>query len=190
VHPGAEAARTPRAPAAAAGRPARMTGVTTPGTYRLELGKEDFKFSCAHFTLFPDGGAEPLHGHNYRVRVTVEGDRLDALGMLVDFAAVKRAVRRLCARLDERVLLPQEAPDLVWERRGEEVEARYGGRRYLWPAAEVLLLPLANTSVELLAAWLWCELAPELAGFPVRSLGVSVEETLGQGCRYSAPLPG
>ena len=160
------------------------------GTFRLELGKEDFKFSCAHFTLFSGGSAEPLHGHNYRVRVEVEGERLDPLGMLVDFAAVKRAVRELCARLDERVLLPQLAPDLVWERQGEEIEARFAGRRYLWPAAEVLLLPIANTSVELLAAWLWHELAPELVGYPVRRLAVAVEETLGQGCRYAAPLPG
>jgi 6-pyruvoyltetrahydropterin/6-carboxytetrahydropterin synthase len=167
--------------------------MTEPGIYRLELGKEDFKFSCAHFTLFAGGAAEPLHGHNYRVRVEVEGERLDPLGMLVDFAAVKRAVRALCARLDERVLLPELAPDLVWERcgeEGEEIEARFAGRRYVWPAAEVVLLPIANTSVELLAAWLWRELAPELVGYPVGRLAVAVEETLGQGCRYAAPLPG
>src|ERR1700733_13558481 len=34
--------------------------------YRMVLAKEDFKFSSAHFTLFADGSAELLHGHNYR----------------------------------------------------------------------------------------------------------------------------
>ena len=45
--------------------------------FTLRLGKQDFKFSAAHFTLFPDGSAELLHGHDYRVRVALRGARVN-----------------------------------------------------------------------------------------------------------------
>jgi 6-pyruvoyl-tetrahydropterin synthase len=52
------------------------------GRFHIELAKEDFKFSAAHFTLFGPDAAERLHGHNYRVTVAVEGEELDARGLL------------------------------------------------------------------------------------------------------------
>lgn len=42
-------------------------------------------FAAAHALRFPDGTAERVHGHNWRVRVTVAADRLDALGCVMDF---------------------------------------------------------------------------------------------------------
>jgi hypothetical protein len=46
--------------------------------WSIELEKESFKFSAAHFLIFPDGSAERLHGHNYRVFVEIDA-ALDAL---------------------------------------------------------------------------------------------------------------
>ena len=70
----------------------------------------------------------------------------------------------------------------------EAVEVRCGERRYRFPAADVLVLPLANTSIELLARMLWEELAPHLAGSRVESLAIAVEETAGQECWYEARI--
>jgi 6-pyruvoyltetrahydropterin/6-carboxytetrahydropterin synthase len=152
--------------------------------YRMVLAKEDFKFSSAHFTLFGDGRAELLHGHNYRVRVELAGGELDGDGLLVDIERFKRELRALCARLDSRTLIPTLSPRLDWLRDEGGIEVRFGDRTYRFPAADTLLLPLANTSIELLARSLWQDLAPLLAGSRVRSLAVSVEETPGQECWY------
>jgi 6-pyruvoyltetrahydropterin/6-carboxytetrahydropterin synthase len=156
--------------------------------YRVVLAKEDFKFSAAHFTLFGDGRAELLHGHNYRVRVELAGGDLDGEGLLVDIESFKRALRALCAGLDSRTLIPGESARLQWAREGDAVAVRFGERDYRFPAADTLVLPLANTSIELLARMLWRGLAPHLAGTRVEALAVSVEETAGQECWYEEAL--
>jgi 6-pyruvoyltetrahydropterin/6-carboxytetrahydropterin synthase len=160
------------------------------GRYRMVLAKEDFKFSAAHFTLFGDGRAELLHGHNYRVRVELAGESLDGEGLLVDIESFKRLLRSLCSRLDSRTLIPGESGRLHWEREGEGIAVRFGERAYRFPAADTLVLPLANTSIELLARMLWHDLAPPLAGSRVESLAVSVEETAGQECWYEGEIKG
>ena len=156
--------------------------------YRIVLAKEDFKFSSAHFTLFADGRAELLHGHNYRVRVELSGSDLDGEGLLLDIETFKRELRRLCSSLDSRTLIPGESRRLRWSREGEGIDVRCGERSYRFPAEDTLLLPLANTSIELLARMLWSDLVPHLAGSRVEILGVSVEESAGQRCWYEAEL--
>lgn len=156
--------------------------------YRLVLAKEDFKFSSSHFTLFSAERAELLHGHNYRVTLELVGGELDSWGLLIDIESIKERVRALCRRLDTRTLLPAESPALVWSREDGAVEVRFGARRYLFPEGDVLVLPLANTSIELLARLFWDDLAGPLRGTKVESLAVSVEETAGQRCFYEAPL--
>jgi 6-pyruvoyltetrahydropterin/6-carboxytetrahydropterin synthase len=162
--------------------------VPAPPRYRLVLAKEDFKFSAAHFTLFGGGRAELLHGHNYRVTLELAGSEVDELGLLADLERTKAAVRRLCARLDSRTLLPAAGPGVAWSRQGGEVEITFGPRRYRFPEEDVLALPLANTSIELLARMLWEDLAEELRGSRVDFLAVSVEESAGQRCVYEAGL--
>lgn len=156
--------------------------------YRLVLAKEDFKFSSAHFTLFGDDRAELLHGHNYRVRVELAGDGLDGEGLLADIESFKKILRVLCARLDSRMLIPGESPRLRWRQEGPSVDVRFGERSYRFPAEDTLVLPLANTSIELLARMFWRDLAPHLAGTRVTSLAVCVEETAGQACWYEDEL--
>ncbi len=157
--------------------------------FTIRLAKEDFKFSAAHFTLFPDGRAELLHGHNYRVRVRLAGRELGEEGILVDVARVKRRIRAACAALDERTLIPTETDRLAVARdESGGVEIWYGDRRYRVPEQDVVLLPLENVSMELLARRLWDEVADELTGTAVEELAVEVEETPGQSCEYRAAV--
>jgi 6-pyruvoyltetrahydropterin/6-carboxytetrahydropterin synthase len=165
-----------------------MASQPSPARYRIVLEKEDFKFSAAHFTLFADGGAELLHGHNYRVRVELAGSSLDEEGLLVDIEHFKKALRERCARLDSRTLLPEASDRLRWKRDGDAIEIVCGERSYRFPADDVLLLPLVNTSMELFARMLWQDLAPALAGSRVEDLAVSVEESSGQRCWYEQGL--
>ncbi|HEX3126218.1 MAG TPA: 6-carboxytetrahydropterin synthase, partial [Thermoanaerobaculia bacterium] len=154
---------------------------------------EDFKFSAAHFTLFPGGHAELLHGHNYRVRVELSGAGLDEEGLLVDLESFKKRLRAVCAGLDSRTLLPGESTRLDWHRSTAgntgSIEVRCGERLYRFPEEDTLVLPLANTSMELLARMIWQDLAAGLAGTQVDILAVSVEESAGQRCWYESGLP-
>jgi 6-pyruvoyltetrahydropterin/6-carboxytetrahydropterin synthase len=156
--------------------------------YRMVLAKEDFKFSAAHFTLFGDGTAERLHGHNYRVRVELTGEDIGIEGLLVDIESFKRELRALCARLDTRTLIPAFSPRLKWTRADGALEIHFGERVYRFPTGDTVVLPLANTSIELLARSLWNDLAPQLAGTRVKILAVSVEETAGQECWYEREI--
>jgi len=159
-----------------------------PPEFSIRLAKEDFKFSAAHFTLFPDGRAELLHGHNYRVRLELAGRSLSDIGLLFDVSVVKRAIRARCAALDERTLIPTGTDHLSVDRRDGTVEVRFRERVYAFPEADVVLLPLANVSIELLAQMLWRQVVETLAATPVERMTVEVEETPGQSCAYTAAV--
>lgn len=148
------------------------------------------RFAAAHMATLGDA-LEPLHGHNYRVRCRVEGT-LTADGWVIDFAVLKRVTREACERLDHRFLLQTRSPRLHVEQTAAGWTVRHGAREYVFPAADVMALPLANTTAELIAQWLWeqvaAALAAEGAGNLLR-LAVEVEEMPGQAGGYAAVLP-
>ncbi len=157
--------------------------------YQIVLAKEDFKFSVAHFTIFGPQRAEHLHGHNYRVRVRAEGSKLDEYGLLLDIGPLKARIRQACSEFDEKTLLPRNSPLVSIAESGGRISLEYDDRRYDLPAAEVLLLPVLNVTLEELARLLWNRLAEGLDERLVE-LEVEVEETAGQSCLYRRRLPG
>jgi 6-pyruvoyltetrahydropterin/6-carboxytetrahydropterin synthase len=157
-------------------------------SWSIVLEKEYFKFSSAHFLIFPDGTKERLHGHNYRVRVEVAGDLSDR-GLVIDFIEAKPVVRELCDELDEHWLVPADHPELkIVPRDDGHTEVVYRDARYLAPSDEVLILPINNTSAENLATWFGAQLLARLesrfGASQVRRLRVAVSETEGQSGVY------
>ena len=59
-------------------------------------------FAAGHALREYKGKCENVHGHNYRVQITVEGERLNRIGLLVDFVELKRIVREVMERLDHQ----------------------------------------------------------------------------------------
>lgn len=154
-----------------------------PRRFSIEVAKDYFNFAAAHFLIFADGRREPLHGHNYQVSVALEGE-LDEAGVVMDFITCKPLVKRVCDRLDHRTLI-QAASNVIRVRaRPKEVEIGYRKQRLLLPRRDVILLPLKNTSTELLAEYVAGRIQREVATqFPqtrIHSLEVAVEETRGQ----------
>ena len=145
---------------------------------RLDLSRPDIGFAAAHFSVI-GGRAERLHGHNYRVAVRAWGT-VGEDGTLVDFSALKDALRVECSELDEHVLLPGESDAIAVRIEGDAVEARVGDRHYVFPRDDARILPVANTTCECLAAHLLTRTRARLADLPVR-LEVTVEELPGQG---------
>jgi 6-pyruvoyltetrahydropterin/6-carboxytetrahydropterin synthase len=76
------------------------------GTFELIVNTH---FAAAHNLRGYHGDCEQLHGHNWAVDLVLEADRLDELGMVLDFREVKRLVREVLEALDHRYLNDLEA---------------------------------------------------------------------------------
>ena len=61
-------------------------------------------FAAAHQLRNYKGKCENLHGHNYKVRVTVAGEKLNSTGLVADFGEVKAVLREIVGRVDHRFL--------------------------------------------------------------------------------------
>ncbi len=57
-------------------------------------------FAAGHALRNYRGKCENVHGHNYRVQITLRGEKLDSVGMLVDFTELKRVLRGISEQLD------------------------------------------------------------------------------------------
>jgi len=61
-------------------------------------------FSAAHRLKFYPGECERIHGHNYKIKVTVAGDELDELGMLMDLMVLRTIVNECVQPFDHRLI--------------------------------------------------------------------------------------
>jgi 6-pyruvoyltetrahydropterin/6-carboxytetrahydropterin synthase len=157
--------------------------------HRVTVRRDQYKFSCAHMTVFPDGTKERLHGHNYQLGLELELADV-AFARMLPFADVKAWLAAICAELKERVLVAAQNPLTTIARAdADEVELTVAGKRYVLPREDVTLLPVDNVSVEALALHLGdravAELAPTFAPGVVTAIELWVSESPGQGstCR-------
>jgi 6-pyruvoyltetrahydropterin/6-carboxytetrahydropterin synthase len=104
-------------------------------------------FSAAHRLNNYRGNCEALHGHNWKVQVTVETAALNEIGLGIDFRELKEKTRRVLSPFDH-VLLNDLAP-----------------------------FKDINPSSEAIARYLFTELKREITALPVRLKKVSVWES-------------
>jgi 6-pyruvoyltetrahydropterin/6-carboxytetrahydropterin synthase len=114
-------------------------------------------FAAGHALRNYKGKCENVHGHNFKVRVVMEGERLDETGLLVDFLDVKAAMQTIIDRLDH-VFLNDVPP-----------------------------FDVKNPSAENIAEYFFTEMAKSLkSGGDVRMQEVKVWETDIQSATYRA----
>ena len=150
--------------------------------YRVRLDKEYHVFSAAHFITFDGEVCEPLHGHNYRVAVEVDGP-LDENYYVVDFIALRDSLKEITDELEHHMLLPLEHPAIRVSADDREVEVTFEERRWVFPRCECALLPMPNTTAELLARYIGKRLLADLqqrTGTRPTRIQVSVDESNGQ----------
>jgi 6-pyruvoyltetrahydropterin/6-carboxytetrahydropterin synthase len=152
--------------------------------YRVRLDKEHHVFSAAHFITFNGDVCERLHGHNYRVAVEVSGP-LDENQYVIDFIALRDELKTLTDALDHHVLLPTTHPLIRVTANDREVEAVFtpDGRRWIFPRGDCVLLPVSNTTAELLANYLGERLIAAIekrTGSRPQSIRLEVDENHGQ----------
>ncbi|HZZ38584.1 MAG TPA: 6-carboxytetrahydropterin synthase QueD [Acidobacteriaceae bacterium] len=61
-------------------------------------------FSSGHYLRNYKGKCENPHGHNYKVRITLLGEALDAAGLLLDFRDLKQVMHPVIERIDHQML--------------------------------------------------------------------------------------
>ncbi|MBZ5606502.1 MAG: 6-carboxytetrahydropterin synthase QueD [Acidobacteriia bacterium] len=114
-------------------------------------------FAAGHALRNYKGKCENVHGHNFRVQVVIEGEKLDEAGLLVDFLDVKSAMRTIIDRLDH-VFLNDISP-----------------------------FDVKNPSAENIAEYFYVELSKSLtASVPVRLREVKIWETDIQSATFRA----
>ncbi|HEV8264455.1 MAG TPA: 6-carboxytetrahydropterin synthase [Gemmatimonadales bacterium] len=164
----------------------------TRGEFRVAVTKEDLVFASAHFITLAGHRCEALHGHNYRAGVVIEGGLEPESWFVLDFVALKRLMKRLTDELDHRVLLPKDNPKLTIAQDAEAVRVAYDGRpRYVFPARDCVILPIPNTTVEMLAQYLAGRVRTELASagaVRLKAIEIEVEENFGQSATYRETL--
>ncbi len=154
--------------------------------FTVRVAKESLGFCSGHFISYEGDKCERLHGHNYRAAVELEGD-LDANHYVFDFIALKRLTREVTDELDHRMLLATRNAHIAVEEGPRSVRVRYRDREWQFPRDDCVLLPVENTTAELLARYLAGRLLDGLGrrhGFVPRVLRVEVEETPGQSAFY------
>ena len=162
------------------------------GEFRVSVTKDYLVFASAHFITFAGHRCEGLHGHNYRARVTIEGDLNQESWFVFDFVELKRIMKRLCDEIDHLVLLPLKSDRVAVVQDGETVSVSVDGKpRYVFPRRDCALLPIPNTTVEMLAQMLTERLQGELEKLGAKGLTaieMEVEENFGQSAVYRVGL--
>ena len=151
-------------------------------SYQVRLDKEYHVFSAAHFITYAGNICERLHGHNYRVFAEVAGP-LDENHYVIDFIVLRDTLKTITDELDHHMLLPTEHPAIRVESNEREVEVTFEDRRWVFPRGDCVLLPVPNTTAELVARYIGQRLLDALdAKSEIRPevLRIGVDENNGQ----------
>jgi 6-pyruvoyltetrahydropterin/6-carboxytetrahydropterin synthase len=162
-------------------------------SWTIHIRKDNLKFSAAHMTVFPDGGKEALHGHNYQVELEVELTEPPALARMLSYDVFKQALRAVCDDWDEKILIASDNPWLEMLPGAEgECAFRLCGKRYVLPADEVVALAADNITAENLARLLFEKFWETLCGDrsiawreQIAAVRLRIDESRGQGATYA-----
>ncbi|MDQ3669629.1 MAG: 6-carboxytetrahydropterin synthase [Actinomycetota bacterium] len=153
-------------------------------SFKVTVTKDYLVFASAHFITFAGHRCEPLHGHNYRVAVTLEGGLDEESWYVVDFSVLKGVMRRLCDEIDHKVLLPTANPRIAITTSERSVTVALDGEpKYAFPPEDCAFLPITNTTVEMMAQHLAGRVREEMTAAGARRLTaieLELEENFGQ----------
>jgi 6-pyruvoyltetrahydropterin/6-carboxytetrahydropterin synthase len=154
--------------------------------YKVRVTKDHLVFCSGHFISYEGDKCERLHGHNYRAAVEIEGD-LDANYYVFDFIALKQRTKTITDELDHRMMLATQNRFIHVEEKAKGIQVHYRDREWLFPRDDCILLPIENTTTELLARYIARRLLEDLRrhhAYEPQILRVEVEENIGQSATY------
>lgn len=154
--------------------------------FKVRVTKDHLVFCSGHFISYEGDKCERLHGHNYRAAVEVEGS-LDGNYYVFDFIELKHLTKTVTDELDHRMMLATRNPFIRVEEGPKSIHVRYREREWLFPREDCVLLPIENTTAELLARYIGLRLIEDLRRkhqFTPDVLRLEVEENIGQSATY------
>ena len=154
--------------------------------YKVRVTKDHLIFCCGHFITYEGAQCERLHGHNYRAAVEIEGP-LDENHYVFDFIALKKFTKTITDELDHHMLLPTRSAFIEVSESPQRVQVRYREREWIFPREDCILLPIENTTAELLSRYIGQRLLQALKSerhFTPDVLRMEVEENTGQSATY------
>ncbi len=150
--------------------------------FKVRVTKDHLVFCCGHFISYHGHKCERLHGHNYRTAVEVEGT-LQEDYYVFDFIALKKRTKEITDELDHHMLVATKNPVIAVDDTPQCVRVKYEDREWQFPRGDCILLPIENTTAELLARYIAGRLWESLRtheNFTPEVLRVEVEEAPGQ----------
>jgi 6-pyruvoyltetrahydropterin/6-carboxytetrahydropterin synthase len=108
---------------------------------------------------------------------------LDENHYVIDFIALRDTLQEITTELDHHMLLPTDHDQIKVVANGSEVNVSFQDRRWVFPRDDCVLLPLANTTTELLARYIGNQLVERLrkrTGAALEQVTVGVDENEGQ----------
>jgi 6-pyruvoyltetrahydropterin/6-carboxytetrahydropterin synthase len=157
-----------------------------PERYSVRVSKDYLVFCSGHFISYEGDKCERLHGHNYRAAIEIEGP-LDENYYVFDFIMLKSRAKLITDELDHRMMLPTKNRVILLEESPKSVRVRYKDREWAFPRDDCVLLPIENTTAELLARYIGERLRADLqktCGYAPAILRVEVEESFGQSATW------
>ncbi len=156
-------------------------------SYGVRVSKDFLVFTAAHFITFGEsrgraGTCERLHGHNYRVSAEIRG-ALDENHYVIDFVLLRDTLKQIVDELDQHMLLPTQHPQIRVAAGAASVEVAFQDRRWEFPRGDCILLPVPNTTTEMLAHHIGRILLDRLSdkvGSRPQWLRIEVDECEGQ----------
>lgn len=135
----------------------------------IELFKEALKFSAGHFTVFSSTERENIHGHDYRVQVSLTTEVEDE-GLSFDYRFYERIIAPLCRSLDKAILIAGLCKYLkVWQEK-EYCCVEFNNEKMMFLHRDAKVLPIYNVTVEELSNWFLQELLVDQAQLEVHRI--------------------
>jgi len=168
--------------------------------FEVNVSKETFKFNAAHFVTY-SGFRERLHGHNYKISVRLLGSRtIGQDGYVIDFGEIKDVAKRICKDLNEYFICPTLSTVLQITELCNDDESKSiqliceDGAKFIFPKEDCAMLPIAHSTAEELAIYLWGKILTELNGEyllkrNIHTMEVTCAEAVGQEAVFRMKIP-
>lgn len=149
---------------------------------RIEIDgwKLNIKFSASHFIPF-HGKCQRLHGHDYGVRLSIEGDQVENK-MVVDFVELKSILRGIVDEIDHHVIIPSKSGYMDVQELEAKVIVSFQDKEYIFPREDVYYMNVEVTTAEEISLYLLEKFISKFKpGKNIKKITLCVDEGAGQG---------
>lgn len=154
--------------------------------YSIGIEKGTIHFSSAHF-IVTENFYEPLHGHNYHVKVELFGNP-EKDDLIINFLDLESICKKITEKWDHFTLIPAKNPNVEVNKKNNVISFQYKKKLYEIPEREVVMLDCVNVSAEYLCSMFLENLKQKLTEiFPNSNLKKLIV-TLWEGPKYFAKV--